>query len=74
MGQYDVIEFLKKHPRKWYSVEEIAAKAHFTRQSVQNAIVKLKRFGIIDMKEIMVGCIHRNGKRPVYHYKIMARQ
>ena len=43
MGQQDVYDFLKKHPKKWYTSKEIAGKMKASIGSVTNNLAKLRK-------------------------------
>lgn len=42
MGQQDVYDFLKKHPKKWYTSREIAGKMKASYGSITNNLAKLR--------------------------------
>ena len=50
MGQQEVYDFLRKHPKKWYTTGEIAEKMKASIGSVTNNLKKLRYSKDIDHK------------------------
>ena len=62
MGQNDIIQFLRKSPKKWFNAGEIAKKLNVSIGSVLACLRRLRKSGLIDFKNQLtkVGTVYKN--------------
>jgi len=61
MGQQEVYDFLKKHPKKWFISKEISKGLNVSIGSVTNCLKKLRESRSIQFRQ--------SGHRNQYEYK-----
>lgn len=50
MGQWEVLEFLEEHPKKWFSILEIADALHISEGSACTSCLRLRKSNLVCFK------------------------
>ena len=61
ISQSEVLEFLEKHPKEWFTTKEISEKIGITHGSCINNMTRLRKHNLAVRRE--------SGKRYCYEYK-----
>jgi len=64
MTQFEIMDFLKKHPKTWFNARQIEKKTEFSLNGIVTRMKALRKFELVDYKEIQ-----DNHQRPTYYYK-----
>ncbi len=51
MGQFEIYEFLKQHPGKWWNTKEISEAINMTQPGVSNGLRRLLKFKHVYLKK-----------------------
>lgn len=68
MGQYDILEFLKKKKGAWFSSKEIAKKLKLNPSTVTMSLKKLRKSNLVKYKQQYIN-ENKQGKRMIYMYR-----
>jgi DNA-binding MarR family transcriptional regulator len=52
MSQQEIFNFLKKHPKKWFTAKEINEYLHLSQGSVSNNLKKLRLRNAVDYRKL----------------------
>ena len=69
MGQYDILEYLKKNKGKWFNAKEIAKKLKINPSTATISCMKLRKFKLVKWKQI-INMKGMQGRRKIYVYSV----
>ena len=68
MGQQTVLDFLKKHPNKWFTAKEIAERLGLNDGCVRASLRRLRK-DFVNYQKVMKEINRKNTEVYIYQYK-----
>ena len=65
MGQIEIVNFLSKHPTKWYNIKNLSKYTHTRIASITMSCKRLRKYNIVNYSS----SINKGYKSYIYKYK-----
>jgi len=69
MGQWDIHDFLKKNPDKWFTTKELSLHLGVSAGSIGSSVRKLRKTGLVETKTVKWTTEKRKSTRDVFAYR-----